>query len=144
MNIVPVDSRNELVLRLLEDCKLPVADISASRSVQLFGAYAGSELLGVVGLEAYAPVALLRSLAVSPAARNTGTGRALVAFVEAEAASRNVASLFLLTMTAASFFEALGYAPLPREEAPDAIKATAQFSGLCPASSSFMVKRLSW
>lgn len=49
---------------------------------------------------------------------------------------------YLLTTTADRFFEQLGYETLSRSEAPSAITATPQFSGLCPGSSIFMGKEL--
>lgn len=139
--IEPISQSTEL-LQLLSRCELPVADIAPTASVQFFGRRSDSELVGVVGLELYGSVALLRSLAVSPANRNVGMGRALVAFAESHAASRGVTSLFLLTTTAAPFFAKRGYLPASRGDAPEPIAATAQFSGLCPASSTFMGKRL--
>lgn len=127
---------------LLEQCRLPANDLSTCPSLQLFGVSAGAALQGMVGLELYPPVALLRSLAVSPELQGEGLGRILVEFAERHAREDGIETLYLLTTTAASFFARLGYASLARDEAPTAIRATAQFSGLCPASSTFMAKRL--
>jgi amino-acid N-acetyltransferase len=66
----------------------------------------------------------------------------MVRTAEALARDRGIATLYLLTTTADRYFEALGYAHSPRDQAPPGVRATAQFSGLCPSSSSFMVKRL--
>ena len=129
------------VMQLLSRCELQTADIGLSASLQFFGCHCGSELAGVIGLERYGSVALLRSLGVAPAHRNAGMGRALVAFAEAQAASRGVESLFLLTTTMAPFFAKLGYSPTSRGDAPESIRATSQFSRLCPASSTFMSMR---
>ena len=85
---------------------------------------------------------MLRSLAVEPEHRNSGLGISLVSDAETWAAERGVETLYLLTTTAAQFFARLGYEAVPRFEAPAAIAATAQFSGLCPASSTFMRKVL--
>ena len=143
-SILPVEPIVQLaeVKQLLFACELPVSDIQLSESLLFFGCRSASELVGVVGLEIFRSVALLRSLAVSPQHRNYSLGKSLVAFAEAHAASRGVQSLFLLTTTAEAFFSKLGYVPTSRENAPLPIKTTAQFSGLCPASSSFMSKRL--
>jgi len=131
-----------MVLPLLEQCGLPTADIADGPSQGFFGICASDGLKGLVGLERHGPVALLRSLAVSPGLRGRGLGRRLVAYAEQVAASQGVSRLFLLTTTAADFFAELGYATTARDEAPPAIQATTQFSGLCPASSSFMSKHL--
>lgn len=130
------------IRQLLSVCELPVADISLSKSLLFFGCRSEGRLAGVIGLEVYGPVALLRSLAVDPAQRRHGLGKTLVDFAEAHAASLGIESLYLLTTTADTFFSRLGYAPASREEAPPSIKATSQFSGLCPASSIFMCKHL--
>ena len=128
--------------QFLAACDLPVADIGQSETLQFFAQEIDGQLSGVVGLELYPPFALLRSLAVAPHCRGSGLGRTLLAFAEQQAAVRGVDMLFLLTTSAAPFFAAYGYANAQRSEAPAAIQTTAQFSGLCPASSSFMAKFL--
>lgn len=130
------------IKQLLSDSALPISDISPSKSLLFFGCRPDAKLVGVIGVEVYGPVALLRSLAVIPSHRHRGLGRSLVEFAEAQAASLGVESLYLLTTTAEAFFSRLGYMPASREDAPPSIKATAQFSDLCPASSIFMSKRL--
>ena len=130
------------VKKLLAESDLPTADITAQHLTHFFGYGQGSDLDGVVGLELYGGEALLRSLAVSPGRRASGIGSRLVAHAERYAQDRGVQALYLLTTTAESFFRRLGYARLAREEAPAAIKATQEFSGICPQSSAFMVKHL--
>jgi amino-acid N-acetyltransferase len=143
MDITP-DPSESAVTKLLSDSDLPTADITFRHSVHFFGCGSGPELEGVVGLELYGDLALLRSLAVSPARRGTGWGSRLVAHAERHARDQGVKSLYLLTTTAESFFLRLGYARLPRDEAPEAIKRTQEFAGICPVSSTFMVKHLMW
>lgn len=142
--MLPIEPITQLaeIKRLLSACGLPVSDIAPCESRLFFGCRSDAGLAGVVGLEIFGSVALLRSLAISPQYRSHGLGRALVAHAETHAASRAVESLFLLTTTAETYFSKLGYSHASRENAPSAIKATAQFSGLCPASSAFMSKRL--
>lgn len=141
MHIEPLSSIEE-VTALLAECALPIADISVLSPLQFFGIRDGRVLVAVVGLELYPPFGLLRSVAVRPAYRKRGLARELVAFAESFAAARGVGSLFLLTTTAERFFLGLGYSLASRGEAPPAIQATSQFSGLCPASSSFLSKRV--
>lgn len=142
--ILPIEPITQLteIKQLLSTCGLPVSDIVSSESLLFFGCRTDSELVGCVGLELYGPVALLRSLAVLPQYRNYCLGKALVAHAESHAASLGVQQLFLLTTTAEAYFSKLGYSAASREDAPLPIKATAQFSGLCPASSLFMSKHL--
>jgi amino-acid N-acetyltransferase len=130
------------VKNLLSASGLPVADISAQHLHHFFGFASGGELLGIVGLELYEEVALLRSLAVAKAHRGAGLGSRLVAHAERYARDHGVKFLYLLTNTAESFFLRRGYVKIPREEAPSAIMDTKEFAGICPLSSTFMVKRL--
>jgi amino-acid N-acetyltransferase len=130
------------VAALLAAAQLPVSDLHSSHNLNLLGMYDGGRLVGVVGIEVYGEVGLLRSLAVESAHRNAGLGMRLVADAEAWAARHGVETLYLLTTTAAGFFAGLGYVTVPRSNAPAAIAATAQFAGLCPASSTFMCKVL--
>jgi amino-acid N-acetyltransferase len=141
MNIAP-ESAIEDILPLLERCALPTTDISVGSPVQFFGVRSQTSLVAIVGLELYPPAGLLRSLAVAPSFRGRGLAHALVDFAESFCAWRGVNALFLLTTTAGPFFQALGYTPAARHAAPAVIQATSQFSGLCPASSSFLSKQV--
>jgi len=128
------------VQALLTECELPTDDLNGSSDVLLFGSFADADLIGVVGLEIYGPNALLRSLAVTTAARGTGLGVALLEYAENYAQANGVTSIWLLTTTAAEFFENRGYVHASRSSAPESIVATKQFAGLCPSSSAFMIK----
>lgn len=99
-------------------------------------------LIGYGGLELIGPDILIRFMVVVDDRRGAGLGAALLAWLETEAADRKASALYLLTTSAADFFQRYGYAVLPRSAAPAAIAATAQFSALCPASAAFMFKEL--
>jgi amino-acid N-acetyltransferase len=130
------------VKELLSDAGLPTADLTARHMEHFFVWNSDEKLDGVVGLEIYGDVALLRSLAVRADKRGEGIGSRLAKHAEGYARELGVRSLFLLTLTAEPFFRNRGYARVSREQAPAAIKATSEFAGVCPASSIFMVKRL--
>ena len=87
-------------------------------------------------------IGLLRSLAIAPPQRGGRLGKAMLAHAEREAARLGVRELWLLTSDADRYFRRNGYAAMKRECAPPAIRRTAQFSGLCPASAVMMRKRL--
>jgi amino-acid N-acetyltransferase len=127
---------------LLVEAGLPAADITAEHLKHFFFFGPGTDPEGLVGLELYGEVALLRSLAVASGRRGSGLGSRLVEHAEHYARDRGVKSLYLLTTTAEAFFLRRGYARLPREKAPDAIQNTKEFGGICPLSSTFMVKNL--
>jgi amino-acid N-acetyltransferase len=130
------------VKQLLSESGLPIEDITAQHLQHFFGCGSGPGFEGVVGLELFGEVALLRSLAVASSRRGTGVGSGLVAHAERHAREQGVQSLYLLTTTAEQFFLRRGYARIPRDEAPTAIETTSEFSGICPVSSAFMVKYL--
>lgn len=127
---------------LLAEAGLLADDITAAHLEHFLGAWSGSKIEGVVGVELHGPDALLRSLAVTAESRSAGLGSELVAAAESYAAQKGVRSLFLLTTMARGFFEKLGYTEVARESAPDAIRGTREFSAICPESAVFMVKHL--
>ena len=130
------------VRRLLADAELPTEDLTAAHLPHFFGCGDEDALQGVIGLELCGEDALLRSLAVHAATRARGCGRALVEKAERHAREQGVRRLYLMTTTAADFFARLGYKELERNEAPASIRATSEFSALCPASSKLMMKEL--
>jgi amino-acid N-acetyltransferase len=127
---------------LLQSQGLPDSDITDEHLEHFFFTGSDGSLTGLVGLELYAADALLRSLVVGENMRGKGLGSSLVEHAEQYAASRGVRSLYLLTTTAEPFFRRLGYERTDRSDAPRSIKATLEFSSLCPASSVFMTKAL--
>lgn len=130
------------VQRLLAESQLPTADLTPALMQHFVACGAPQDPAGVVGLEVYGPLALLRSLAVAASHRGSGLGRTLVAVAEAHAQSCGVQELYVLTTTAERFFERMGYERTERDAAPAAIRGTSEFTSLCPASAAFMRKRL--
>ena len=130
------------VTRLLGEAALPSADLTEAKLAHFLSHGAAEAPEGIIGLELYPPVALLRSLAVASNVRGRGVGRALLADAERYARSQEVQDLYLLTTTAERFFAREGYERVPREAAPPAIQETVEFSTLCSASAALMRKRL--
>jgi amino-acid N-acetyltransferase len=129
-------------MALLEASDLPVADLTDSHMQHFF--YSGSETAptGLVGVEFCGPNALLRSLVVATGHRSRGLGAVLVRHAENLAREKGAQSMYLLTTTAESFFKHCGYVAADRATAPEEIRATREFSGICPSSAAFLVKRL--
>ena len=102
----------------------------------------GSTLVGCAGLERYAEVGLLRSVAVSGdlAARGVGTG--LVRASLDRARQLGLREVFLLTTTAAGFFPRFGFRAVPRAALPASLGASEEMRGACPASAIAMRLRL--
>jgi amino-acid N-acetyltransferase len=123
---------------LLERCALPVAGLADQFPARYVVAdHAG--VVGLAGLEVHGGHGLLRSVAVEPAARAQGLGRALVEDRLAHARALGLASVFLLTTTAPGFFAGLGFAPCERDRVPAALRATPEFAGVCPSTAACMV-----
>lgn len=69
-----------------------------------------------------------------------GIGKKLVLAAEALSAELQC-SIHLLTTTAADFFESRGFRRISKEQAPLEIRATREFSSLCPSTAVLMVKQ---
>ena len=123
-------------------CDLPTEDITSELLKNFVAARKGAVIIGVVGLEISGKEALLRSLAVVEANRGAGIGMKLLTSIEDYARSRGVETLYLLTMTAETFFQKAGYAIIARSKTPAAIQTTSEFTGLCPETAICMQKEI--
>lgn len=132
----------EATTALLNSCALPTQDLTAEHFEDFFGCGPIASPHGVVGVELYGKAALLRSLAVAEASRRMGCGARLVAQAEQHARESGAQDIYLLTTTAQALFLRLGYRVADRAAAPAQIRASREFSNLCPASAVFMVKRI--
>lgn len=139
LNVEPNPSLRAAV-DLLTAVRLPSSDLTEPLLENFLFSGPRDAPTGLVGLELYDRVALLRSLAVTPDAQRTGLGSALLEQAEAYAYARGVRSLYLLTTTAERFFTGRGYARVSRESCPATIRSTSEFASLCPASSALLVK----
>lgn len=131
-----------VVTRLLAANGLPTADLAACNFEHFLGYGRREAPGGVVGLQIFDRIGLLRSLVVAPDQRGRGCGQALVAAIEHLAAGNGVHELYLLTDTAEAFFATLGYHRVDRADAPANIRATPEFSSLCPDDAALMQKAL--
>jgi amino-acid N-acetyltransferase len=127
---------------LLSECGLPRQDISALHLKHFLILKDEMRIIGVVGLEVFDHLALLRSLAVRAQDRNRGWASQLITRAEEYARSLGVQALYLLTLTAADFFARRGYERFARDRAPAHLQETEEFHNLCPASAVCMVKDL--
>ena len=136
----PIDADMMVARQLLSAAALPVADVSIDRLALV--AELDGEVAGLIGLEQFIDIGLLRSLVVPPANRSGGVGKALVAGLEKLAIEKGVNELWLLTIDADAWFAQLGYCTQERDAAPPAIQQTEEFSGLCPDDAVLMRKVL--
>ncbi|HKO16646.1 MAG TPA: arsenic resistance N-acetyltransferase ArsN2 [Gemmatimonadaceae bacterium] len=129
----------DAVARLLVASSLPLDGVAEALPAFVV-AEADGRLVGVAGLEVCCDNALLRSVAVDPAWRSHGVGRALVTRVISDAEARGIRALYLLTTTAERYFPTFGFRAIARDEVPDDVRATVEFQGACPASATVMCR----
>ena len=130
------------VKALLSDCQLHTADLSSKKLRDFIVARKGDAVVGTIGLELFPPHALLRSLAVGQDHRGQGVGAQLIGSAERYARMMGVATLYLLTMTAADFFGRFEFRETRRDDAPTALQATEEFRSLCPDTAVCMRKQI--
>lgn len=136
MEIEPMTA-SDAVRALLVANDLPVDDL-ADPAVELFGVHDGAEVVGVIGIQWLDGAALLRSLAVAAKARDRGLGAQLCDAVIRQVTARGCPELWLLTTSAKDYFGRRGFVVVPRDQVPASVRATAQFSSLCPSSAVVM------
>ena len=128
---------------LLVASELPLAGVAESIGDFLVAEQHDGAIVGVVGLEACCTeYALLRSTAVSPAWRGRGLGRRLVERAIADAEARGFHALWLLTTTAERYFPSFGFVAARRDDAPEEVRASVEFTSACPASAAVMTLAL--
>jgi amino-acid N-acetyltransferase len=136
----PAEPRDLAAIRaLLVELGLPAGDLGSANQHFIVGREGGA-LVGCVGLEVHGSAALLRSLAVEPARQGAGVGRALYRRALDEARARGVTALYLLTTTAERYFAREGFQAIGRDRVPAAVRTSAEFGSLCPASAACMWK----
>lgn len=123
--------------RLLSECELPVEDLHQDR-VEFLVARDGNQIIGCIGLERYGNHGLLRSFAVQPESRDSGVGTQLLEYYLKQCGATGIEQLHLLTTTAGDYFLKKGFKISRRDQAPESIRSTSEFSELCPSSSTYM------
>ena len=125
---------------LLEESGLPSEDIVRHLGHFIL-ARDSKKILGCIGVEVHGEIGFIRSLAVEAAFRNRGTAGDLYRECEKHARFLGMRDLYLLTITAETFFAKRGWTRIDRGKAPEVICRTEEFKGLCPASAICMEKR---
>ena len=126
----------------LSDEGLPTDDLTVDHMDAFIVATQGGKPVGLIGIAKFAKVGLLRSLIVDTACRGVGLGGRLGAARESSARSEHIDELWLLTIDADAFFTRYGYVVVERDQSPEAIRNTAEFSTLCPGDAVLMCKHL--
>ena len=124
--------------QLLENEQLPIVE-EAEFSDHLFKVLDNNKsIIGAIGLERYGRFGLLRSMVVDPKYRNKGIANQLVETIKNQAKETKLDEIYLLTQTAEKYFLKKGFVPVIRNNVPEEIKKSKEFSSLCPVSSVVM------
>ncbi len=134
--------RLEAVQTMLRANDLPYSDLTEDSMAHFLCYGSAGSPEGVIGLEVFGEDALLRSLVVNESARQSGSGTNLVNAIENLARELGVRTLYLLTTTAEDYFRRRGFASVDRAMVSDSIRASTEFSSLCPGSAAVMRKFL--
>ena len=129
------------VLALLERSGLPQEGL-ADRLATTLVARSGDAVVGSAALELYGGATLLRSVAVDSPLRSEGLGQRLTRAALDLARQRGVATVYLLTETAADFFPRFGFQLTERAAVAPAVQQSVEFRGACPASAQVLVASL--
>jgi amino-acid N-acetyltransferase len=129
------------IITLLQSQKLPSGDLPPVLET-FFIATEENKLIGAVGLERYGSYGLLRSMVVHPDYRNRQIAEKMVQQVEQTASDSGITVIYLLTQTAEKYFSKRGYALTTRENVPQALFQSSEFSHVCPVSATVMQKDL--
>jgi amino-acid N-acetyltransferase len=127
---------------LLDSAELPIEDLQPGMLEQFLIAESADAIVGLIGLQVYESIGLLRSLVVTVSARRSGLAGELVGALEFAAQTAGISELWLLTIDAEKFFARHGFEVAPREAAPDAIRQSEEFADLCPSNAYLMMKKL--
>ncbi|MBJ6760608.1 GNAT family N-acetyltransferase [Myxococcaceae bacterium JPH2] len=122
---------------MLRTAGLPTAGVADHLPNFLVAEHAG-ELVAAAGLEHHGTSALLRSVVVRADHQGTGLGAALARAQLDLATKRGCDAVFLLTTTAANYFERFGFIRTDRASMPEELHASEELRGACPASATVM------
>ena len=140
LKIAVSETERQEAINLLLQHGLPVSDIDDDKLLYLL--VDGEKTIGTAGLEIFEDCALLRSVSVIKEEQGKGYGKIINDEIEKYVKESGINCLYLLTTTAKDFFDKQGYCVISREKSPEAVKQTAEFTSLCPASAVVMKKRI--
>ena len=116
--------------KLIASADLPTEDLDFKKQF-LIGYYEEDALMATGGLEVFGTDAILRSLTVRMGSRNKSLGSGIVDDLLAKATEKGVDTIYLLTETAKEFFRKKGFEEISREDAPESVQASSEFSFIC-------------
>lgn len=132
----------EQLRQLLDQFGLPSSDIGTATWFKLLGISGAGRLVSAAGLEHCDGSLLLRSVATDPAFQGKGMAAELVSTLNLAAKEAGYDEIWLLTIDADRYFSRhQDFHLVERSEAPEGIRCSAQFRGLCPTDAILMRRR---
>lgn len=122
--------------KLISACGLPREGLDDTQLWCVKGD--GRHMFGVAGLETWRRQGLLRSVAVESEHRKERVGTTLVRHAISEARKKRMKEVYLITETAPSFFESLGFSAVDRSRVRGSVLNSAEFKGACPETAPVM------
>jgi len=135
MQLIPGDPDDPRFAAALAAAGLPASGVQGQ-------CYALADGRGFGMIEGEGADRLLRSVIVPAGERGAGAGTSLVDLLAVQAVELGVERLWLLTTTATDFFLRRGWNSVSRDAAPATIRTSEQFTSLCPASATLMMRDL--
>jgi len=129
------------ILELLKAQALPNDGLEQHLSTILVARQSG-RIVGSIAIEMYPDGGLLRSVAVAGDSQGQGLGQALTSAAFTMARESGIETLYLLTTTAESYFPKFGFERIDRDDVPESVRTSVEFTSACPASAIVMRKRL--
>lgn len=126
------------IARFLEQNDLPTLEIQACLENFVVAKDQDGSWIGVAGFEHYGKSCLLRSVAVDKSFRGQGYGQTLVKSVLANAKTKGVKTVYVLTEDTSAFFERLGFGIIERKDVDEAVKKSPEFTESCCQSCTAM------
>lgn len=126
---------------LLAICLLPTQELR-SGSLRFFVAESERGIIGVAGVDDCGNgIAFLRSVAVMPGYRKQQIGRRLVSRVIVDAEELGIGELYLLTESAADYFQGFGFSGVSRDSAPPELRNAPLYGRLCTGSARLLLRQ---
>ncbi len=142
IDITPFNLKyREALISLLQSEGLPVEDLPQDMS-NFYMAIDNGFIVGSIGLEIYDRSGLLRSLVVKREYRKMKIATSLVNELQKQAQISGLKEIYLLTETAINYFSKIGFEETSRDEAPEVLKQSPEFSHVCPGTAIFMKKKI--
>lgn len=139
---ITITAQNDIpeIIAFLIQNKLPAEDVA--ENIRFWIIKDGERIIGTIGLEVFGEYGLLRSLATDAEYRKTGIAAALIDSLFIYSATRQLHEIYLLTETAEAYFQKKGFGKIDRNDAPEILRSSTEFSTVCPVSAVCMKKNV--